>query len=32
LYEDDNFQSRDLAALVSSKVFYHLEELDDALK
>ena len=32
LYEDDTFQRRDLAAVVASKVFYHLEELDDALK
>lgn len=32
LYEDDSFPSRDLAALVASKVFYHLEELDDALR
>ena len=32
LYEDDSFQRRDLAAVVASKVFYHLEELDDALK
>ena len=32
LYEDEKFGSRDLAAVVASKVFYHLEELDDALK
>ena len=32
LYEDEKFRSRDLAAVVASKVFYHLEELDDALK
>lgn len=32
LYEDDSFPSRDLAALVASKVFYHLEELDDSLR
>ena len=32
LYEDERFRSRDLAAVVASKVFYHLEELDDALK
>ena len=32
LYEDDSFGRRDLAAVVASKVFYHLEELDDALK
>lgn len=32
LYEDEEFPSRDLAAVVASKVFYHLEELDDSLK
>ena len=32
LYEDEKFSSRSLAAVVASKVFYHLEELDDALK
>eukprot|EP00466_Bigelowiella_natans_P005314 jgi/Bigna1/92583/estExt_fgenesh1_pm.C_360002 len=32
LYDDEKFQSRDVAALVASKVFYHLEELDDALR
>lgn len=32
LYENETFKSRDLAAVVASKVFYHLEELDDALK
>ncbi|GFH20636.1 26S proteasome non-ATPase regulatory subunit 1 homolog, partial [Haematococcus lacustris] len=31
LYEDDEFKDRELAALVASKVFYHLGELDDAL-
>eukprot|EP00164_Ancoracysta_twista_P002156 GFYU01002846.1.p1 GENE.GFYU01002846.1~~GFYU01002846.1.p1 ORF type:complete len:990 (+),score=411.16 GFYU01002846.1:151-3120(+) len=31
LYEDDSFKNRELAALVASKVFYHLGELDDAL-
>ncbi|MEW5315325.1 MAG: hypothetical protein WDW38_006765 [Sanguina aurantia] len=31
LYEDDEFTHRDLAALVASKVFYHLGELDEAL-
>ncbi|KXZ53596.1 hypothetical protein GPECTOR_6g513 [Gonium pectorale] len=31
LYEDDDFPHRELAALVASKVFYHLGELDDAL-
>lgn len=32
LYEDEAFAQRSLAAVVASKVFYHLEELDDALK
>eukprot|EP00475_Leptophrys_vorax_P043311 TRINITY_DN8299_c0_g1_i2.p1 TRINITY_DN8299_c0_g1~~TRINITY_DN8299_c0_g1_i2.p1 ORF type:complete len:954 (+),score=291.71 TRINITY_DN8299_c0_g1_i2:134-2995(+) len=32
LYEDESFPWRNLAAFVASKVFYHLEELDDALK
>lgn len=32
LYEDEKFQNRALAAVVASKVFYHLEDLDDALK
>jgi len=32
LYEDEDFGQRKLAAVVASKVFYHLEELDDALK
>lgn len=31
-YEDDHFPHRDLAALVASKVYYHLEEYDEALK
>eukprot|EP00798_Chlamydomonas_sp_ICE-L_P002207 gene2207-33767_t len=31
LYEDEDFAQRELAALVASKVFYHLGELDDAL-
>lgn len=31
LYEDDEFTDRELAALVASKVFYYLGELDDAL-
>eukprot|EP00884_Botryococcus_braunii_P016818 jgi/Botrbrau1/381/Bobra.110_2s0036.1 len=30
-YEDEGFSNRELAALVASKVFYHLGELDDAL-
>lgn len=32
MYENEDFKNRDLAAVVASKVFYHLEELDDALK
>lgn len=32
LYENEDFGSRDLAAVVASKVFYHLEELDDSLR
>lgn len=32
LYDDEQFQWRQLAASVASKVFYHLEELDDSLK
>jgi len=31
LFEDEGFQSQKLAALVASKVFYHLGEYDDAL-
>ena len=31
LYEDDTFEHRSLCALVLSKVFYHLEDLDEAL-
>uniref|UniRef100_A0A7S3VN96 26S proteasome non-ATPase regulatory subunit 1 homolog n=1 Tax=Dunaliella tertiolecta TaxID=3047 RepID=A0A7S3VN96_DUNTE len=31
LYEDEEFGQRELAAIVASKVFYHLGELDDAL-
>eukprot|EP00878_Enallax_costatus_P016138 GHUV01016927.1.p1 GENE.GHUV01016927.1~~GHUV01016927.1.p1 ORF type:complete len:517 (+),score=185.18 GHUV01016927.1:207-1757(+) len=31
LYEDDEFADRELAALIASKVFYHLGELDSAL-
>eukprot|EP00887_Chlorella_sp_A99_P004301 scaffold15.g4301.t1 len=31
LYEDEEFSHRELAALVASKVFYHLGDLDDAL-
>eukprot|EP00929_Paragymnodinium_shiwhaense_P095737 TRINITY_DN5700_c0_g1_i1.p1 TRINITY_DN5700_c0_g1~~TRINITY_DN5700_c0_g1_i1.p1 ORF type:complete len:1089 (+),score=365.49 TRINITY_DN5700_c0_g1_i1:107-3373(+) len=32
LYEDPAFPGRQLAALVASKVFYHLEEYEDALR
>lgn len=31
LYEDSEFSQRELAALVASKVYYHLGELEDAL-
>ncbi|KAF7725612.1 proteasome regulatory particle base subunit [Apophysomyces ossiformis] len=31
LYEDTDFSQRELAALVASKVYYHLGELDDSL-
>lgn len=31
LFEDEDFSHRQLAALLASKVFYHLGELDDAL-
>eukprot|EP00898_Chlorokybus_atmophyticus_P004570 jgi/Chlat1/5113/Chrsp33S05124 len=31
LYEDEDFKDRALAALLASKVFYHLGELDDSL-
>lgn len=31
LYEDETFPHRQLAALVASKVYYHLGEYDDAL-
>jgi 26S proteasome regulatory subunit N2 len=31
LYEDETFKHRELAALVSSKVYYHLGSLDNAL-
>ncbi|KAI9144268.1 armadillo-type protein [Paraphysoderma sedebokerense] len=31
LYEDTKFKQRELAALVASKVYYHLGELDDSL-
>ncbi|KAG2582448.1 hypothetical protein PVAP13_6KG108500 [Panicum virgatum] len=31
LYEDEEFDQRQLAALVASKVFFHLGELNDAL-
>lgn len=32
LYEDESFPQRQLAALVVSKVFFHLEDLEDAMK
>ena len=32
LYEDEKFKQRSLAASVASKVFYHLEDLDDSLR
>jgi len=32
LYENESFNNRGLAAIVTSKVYYHLEELDEALK
>jgi len=32
LYEDESFPARDVAAIVASKVFYHLEELDESLR
>lgn len=31
LCEDEDFKSRDLASIVTSKVYYHLEELKEAL-
>ncbi|KAJ1666295.1 proteasome regulatory particle base subunit [Coemansia sp. RSA 1813] len=31
LYEDESFQHRKLAALVASKIYFHLGEFDDAL-
>ena len=31
LYEDETFPSRKEAALLASRVYYHLDELDDAL-
>ena len=32
LADEEDFPERDLAASVGSKVFYHLEEYDDALR
>ena len=32
LYEDDQFTNRQLAALIASKVYYHLNEFDDSLQ
>lgn len=31
LPQDDKFESRELAALVASKVHYHLEQFDESL-
>ena len=31
LYEDDSFPERDLAAIVASKVYYHLEEYNESM-
>lgn len=31
LYEDENFNSRELAALIASKVYYHLGSFEDSL-
>lgn len=31
LYEDDQFSERNLAALVASKVYYHLGEYDESM-
>ncbi|KAJ3331616.1 26S proteasome non-ATPase regulatory subunit 1, partial [Blyttiomyces sp. JEL0837] len=31
LYEDEGFKHRELAALVASKVYYHLGEYDESL-
>lgn len=31
LYEDETFRSREFAALVASKVFYHLGAFDESL-
>ena len=31
LYEDDNFPERELAALVASKVYYHLQEYNESM-
>ncbi|KAJ3119649.1 proteasome regulatory particle base subunit [Nowakowskiella sp. JEL0407] len=32
LYEDESFKSRQLAALVASKIYYHLGEFDDSVQ
>lgn len=32
LSEDENFESHEIAAAVASKIFFHLEEYDDALR
>ena len=31
LYEDESFPERDLAALVASKVYYHLQEYNESM-
>ncbi|KAJ3403731.1 proteasome regulatory particle base subunit, partial [Chytridiales sp. JEL 0842] len=31
LYEDESFKSRELAAVVASKVYYHLGEYEESL-
>lgn len=32
LYENENFKDRELAALVASKVYYHLGSFDNSLQ
>lgn len=31
IYEDESFPQRDLAALVASKIYYHLQEYDESM-
>jgi 26S proteasome regulatory subunit N2 len=31
LYEDESFPERNLAALVASKIYYHLQEYDESM-